>query len=315
MPDVTVAICTAGERSTLRGTLRSLLAQEFAASVNFELLVVDNSRADSGFVERVIAEASREGGLPVRHVRESRVGLGFARNAAIAAAAGEIVAFVDDDVVVDRAWISELVRAYRETGAAVVGGRIEPLWGSARPDWLRDDLLGYLSLLDYGPERRECRYPRYPFGANISFRHDLLVQLGGFTTTLGGGGAPTYLMDEIELCRRVERAGKRIVYAPTVKVQHIVPASRLTRGFFLHRAAILGRATVRMGLAAGATPISTWASGKGLLLAGSRVVRHGARAFLFAVAGRDGEVLSESRHVVWNLAWMWETALVLARST
>lgn len=312
MLDVTVAVCTAGERSTLEGALRSLIAQEATAPVAFEILVVDNSREDTGFVSTVVASAGRLARHPVRYVRETRVGLGHARNAGIAAASGEVVAFVDDDVVADPLWISELVRAYRETGAAAVGGKIEPLWASPRPKWLGDELLGYLSVLDYGPERKLCRYPDYPFGANISFRRKALQEIGGFATSLGGGGGPTYLMDEIEVCRRLERAGKAIVYAPLAKVKHLVPASRLTRGYFLGRAMVLGRATARMACEGGGAP-SVVEAAKGLMLAAPRAARHGARASFFSLARRDRESLSESRHLLWNLAWMWETATITLR--
>ncbi|MHB0869178.1 MAG: glycosyltransferase [Chloroflexota bacterium] len=309
MLDVTVAVCTAGERKTLDGSLRSLLAQERRIPVEYEILVVDNSREDTGFVRKTAASVASDSAVPVRYAREPQVGLGFARNAAIAAARGEVVAYVDDDVVVDPGWLSELARVYRETDAAAVGGRIDPIWESDRPRWLGDELLGFLSIVDYGPERKRCRYPNYPFGANISFRRAVLLEVGGFATGLGGGGAPTYLMDEIELCRRVERAGGTILYAPLAVVGHIVPASRLTRGFFLKRAVILGRANARMGLGA-ADSFSRVRAAKGLLLASGRAARHGARASILSLARRESDSLSESRHLVWNLAWMWETALM-----
>ncbi|MGE5620249.1 MAG: glycosyltransferase [Sphingomonadaceae bacterium] len=306
---VTVAICTAGERRTLEGTVRSLLVQVPTIAAKHQILVVDNSRVDTGFVRRVVDAAAMHSPIPVRYTREARPGLGFARNAAIAAAEGEIVAFVDDDVVADPSWLLELVRAYRETGAAAVGGRIYPIWESRRPPWLGDQLLGFLSIVDYGPDRRRCQYPNYPFGANISFRRDLLLKLGGFATGLGGGGAPTYLMDEFELCRRVERAGGAILYAPSAVVGHIVPASRLSKSFFLKRAVNLGRANARMALSE-TDAFSRAAAAKGLLLAAGRVLRHGARASLLSVARRECESLSESRHLAWNLAWMWETTLL-----
>lgn len=309
--DVTAAICTAGERDTLEGSLRTLLGQDPDTPVDLEVVVVDNSRHDNGFVQGVVERCARSAGVPVQCVRETRVGLGYARNAAVAAAEGEVIAFLDDDVLVDPRWASELVKAYRETGAAVVGGRIDPVWTVERPPWLGDELLGYLSILDHGPDRKLCSYPRYPFGANISFQRDLLRELGGFATNLGGGGGPTYLMDETEVCRRVERAGRQILYAPTVRVGHIVPASRVTRDFFVKRAAVLGRATARMGCQGDGVGWCTRA--KGLPMAALRAARHAARAALFSLAGRKRESLSEERHLAWNLAWMWETALIAVK--
>ena len=320
MFDISVAICTAGERSTLDEALASVTSQALPPTCTIELLVVDNSQTTTDFV-RFAADAAAQGSpVPVRYVREPQRGLGFARNAAIEAAQGELVAFLDDDAVADPSWAANLVAAYRETGAAVVGGRVDPIWEVDRPGWLGDDLLGFLSILDYGPDRSVCHYPHYPFGVTIAFRRTLLEHLGGFNTALGGGGAPTYLMDEIELCSRIERAGQTIVYAPEARVRHLVPAGRTTRAFFLQRAAVLGRAAARVGWTAGDVRaprsvrlLASYARGE--IQAAVRAARHGLNALVTLATGREQAFVSQSRHVVWNLSWMWETGLIALKGT
>jgi len=313
--DLTVAICTAGERSTLDAAIRSLVAQDWCPPGGMEVLVVDNSRGVSTFVPRVVDEIAQESPIPVRYTREPEVGLGFARNAASAHAEGEIVAYVDDDAVIDPGWARALLATYAETDASAVGGRVDPLWDGERPSWLGDELLGYLSIVDYGPERRECHFPQYPFGVNISFRHSALESIGGFATALGGGGAPTYLMDEIDVCRRLERAGHRIYYAPDARVQHLVPPSRMTHAFFFQRAAVLGRATARMGWSSPDVPRTLPACLKGEVLAGRRALRHGLRTLLLRVTRRERDYVSERRHLIWNATWMWEIgSLALKRA-
>jgi cellulose synthase/poly-beta-1,6-N-acetylglucosamine synthase-like glycosyltransferase len=318
--DVTVAICTAGERSTLAAALDSVVRQALSPACSIELLVVDNGQTTTDFVLLAAEDAARGSSVPVRYVREPVRGLGFARNAAIESATGELVAFLDDDAVADPTWAASLVAVYRETGAAVVGGRVDPIWEVARPDWLGDDLLGFLSILDYGPDRVLCHYPHYPFGVNIAFQRAVLMELGGFNTALGGGGAPTYLMDEIELCSRIERAGKEIVYAPEARVRHLVPAARTTRSFFFQRAAVLGRAAARVGWTAeddraprGVRMLAACA--KGELQAAVRAARHGLEAVVTLTTGREQAFVSQSRHVVWNLSWMWETGLIALKGT
>jgi len=313
--DLTVAICTAGERSTLDTAIRSLVAQEWSPTGGLEVLVVDNSRGVSTFVPRVVEEIAQDSAIPVRYAREPQVGLGFARNAASANADGEIVAFVDDDAVVDPGWARALLATYGETDASAVGGRVDPLWDGERPSWLGDELLGYLSIVDYGPERRECHFPHYPFGVNISFRRSTLEAVGGFATALGGGGAPTYLMDEIDVCRRMERAGYRIYYTPDARVQHLVPASRMTQAFFFQRAAVLGRATARMGWSSPEVPRTLPACLKGEVLAGQRALRHGVRALLLRATRHERDYVSERRHLIWNATWMAEMgSLALKRA-
>lgn len=308
LPDLTIAVCTSGERASLENTLLSVMVLDPLPPGGLELLVIDNSRQDTSFVRRVVDGMARSG-QSVRYVRELRPGLGFARNAAMEAAQGEIVAFVDDDALVDRVWAWELLRTYRETDAAAVGGRIDPIWEADRPTWLGDELLAYLSILDYGPERAVCRYPHYPFGANISFQRAAVAEVGGFATDLGRGGTPTYLMDEVDLCWRLEQAGRSIYYAPVARVRHVVPAARLTRGFFLRRAAMNGRCSARMGYVEGKAP-SPLRLAKGVSCAGFRAGRHAVRAAFFHLTRREEQSLSESRHVAWNLAWMHESVAI-----
>ena len=320
MFDLTVALCTAGERSTLGTAIDSVVAQTLPPGCTIELLVVDNSQKATKYVRHAVDIVTGQSTRPVGYVREPRRGLGFARNAAIADAQGELVAFLDDDAVADADWAANLVAAYRETGAGVVGGRVDPIWEVARPAWLGDELLGFLSILDYGPHRSLCRYPHYPFGVNIAFERSLLVELGGFNTALGGGGAPTYLMDEIELCSRIERTGRQIVYVPEARVMHLVPAARTTRTFFLRRAAVLGRAAARVGWASDATCAPRTAGRiaaclKGELYAVVRAVQHAVGAMVTLTTGREQAFISQSRHVVWNLSWMWETGLIALKGT
>lgn len=310
MVELTVAICTAGERPTLEGALTSVMTQKLAGSLSAEVIVVDNSRGLTGFVARLVSRLSQGSPIPITYVREPRPGLGFARNAAMRAAHGEIVAYLDDDALADPDWAVELVRAYRETGAAAIGGRIDPIWGGQRPDWLGEELLGYLSLLDWGPSRCECHYPAYPYGANISFLQRALLAHEGFSTFLGVGGKPSYSMEETEICRRIEAAGGRVVYSPHARVRHLVPASRLTKRYFLERAAMNGRSTARMVCAPGAERPSFEGLVKGLALAAGRVLRHAALASTSALLGREKESLSQMRHLCWNLAWMSESVVI-----
>ncbi len=303
--DVTVAICTAGERPTLEETLLSVAAQEMPQPLSMEILVVDNSRGENGFVPAVVQSVAAQTTVSVRCVREIRPGLGFARNAALEAARGEIVAYLDDDALADARWAWELVKAHRETDAAVVGGRIDPLWAGVRPSWLGDELLGYLSLLDRGPQRQICHYPSYPYGANISFRRDILQRLGGFATVLGVGGTPGYSMEETEMCLRVERAGETVLYSPDAQVRHLVPAARLTRHYFLDRAVMHGRSSARMACVGGVP--SAWQVAKGLAVTLPRVAQHSVWVALFYLVRRDREFISHSRHLMWNLAWMRES--------
>jgi glycosyltransferase involved in cell wall biosynthesis len=84
---------------------------------HLEILVVDNAPVDDSteqLTQRLSAVDVR-----IRYVREDRPGLSFARNRALSEATGELLAFTDDDVWVDRGWVDGLVRGFQ--AAAGVG--------------------------------------------------------------------------------------------------------------------------------------------------------------------------------------------------
>src|SRR6185312_16003710 len=88
----------------------------------FEILVIDNAPADDA-TERLVR--GRFG--HVRYVRELRPGLDWARNRAIEESVGEIIAFTDDDVIVDRGWTLALARVFASApNAWAVTGLVAP---------------------------------------------------------------------------------------------------------------------------------------------------------------------------------------------
>ncbi|MBM4201407.1 MAG: glycosyltransferase family 2 protein, partial [Gammaproteobacteria bacterium] len=105
-PLVTVAVCTRDRADDLARCLDALLQLDYP---NLDLLVVDNAPSDTGTAELV------KGRYPgVRYVCEPRPGLDWARNRAILEARGEILAYTDDDVVVDPLWVKSLAQVFAE---------------------------------------------------------------------------------------------------------------------------------------------------------------------------------------------------------
>ena len=114
-----VVVCTTFEREQeLHNCLASLAALDYP---NYEVLVVDNRHANGESVGWV------EDYPRVRLLRESQPGLSAARNRGLNAAAGEIVAFTDDDVTGDRGWLTAYARRFAaHPEEAGVAGRIIP---------------------------------------------------------------------------------------------------------------------------------------------------------------------------------------------
>ena len=172
---------------------------------------------------------------------EKTPGLSNARNVGTAEAAAPIVSFMDDDAVAEPDWLASVVAGFDAFGedAVVLGGRVKPLWGAPRPAWLHDDLLGHVSVVDWGGTMRLADEKEWFAGTNISFRRSALQATEGFPTDLGRsqGGASLLSNEEIELIAKLRRKGGRAIYAPGAVVQHLIEKERLAQKWFRRRAA------------------------------------------------------------------------------
>jgi hypothetical protein len=187
---------------------------------------------------------------------EPRVGLSRARNRALAWAGAddEVLAFVDDDAVVDPGWLGQLAARWDEAPSevAVIGGTIRPRFDVEPPPWISDPILPALTVLVRGPEVRDIDpHVESVFGANVSFRVGPLRRVGGFDPALGHSGGRVFFAEEDEAQRALVRLGYRVRYIPDAGVDHVIPASRLTKRSFVERRYKFG---VALGLRGGRPP-------------------------------------------------------------
>src|SRR3954447_9291294 len=173
------------------------------------------------------------------HLSEPRPGLSHARNRALEWAAGadaDVLAFVDDDALVDPGWYDALCARWDEAPAdvACIGGPIRPRFTVPPPGWFSDGIAHVLTLVDRGPSVRDLDPDvEAVYGANISFRVEPLRAAGGFDPSLGHSGSRVYFGEEDEAQRALVRLGFRVRYVPDAGVTHVIPAEPLTRGSFL----------------------------------------------------------------------------------
>jgi GT2 family glycosyltransferase len=223
-PSLTLAVCTRDRPERLERLLRSLSPairdSRFAAT---QIVVVDNSPSDGRTRELVHARFP-----DVRYVLEPRAGLDFARNAALDAATCEWIAFLDDDVVVDRHWLDGLYTVWSEVPeAGGYTGLVLP-FRLDTPAQLHFEQLGGFRRGFERIHHRSSSFdnPLHPVGAgvvgagcNMVFRRDLLQSLGGFDEALDTG-SPLPGGGDLDIFYRVLRAGWTIVYEPRLTVYH-----------------------------------------------------------------------------------------------
>ena len=222
-PPISVVICTRDRGRLLRDAVDSVLASDYP---DFEVVVVDNA----GSTSETRDVALRHPDPRVRYVHEPLAGLSYGRNRGMQVAAHEYVAFIDDDVVVDRHWLTGIARGFgRDPRVGLVCGLVPSgeirtrtqAWFDQRVTWA-DARKPCVYSLSSPP----AELPLFPFqvgaygtGANTALTRTAFERLGGFDVTLGVG-QPTKGGEDIDMYLRMLAAGYFISVEPSAITWH-----------------------------------------------------------------------------------------------
>ena len=225
-----IVIATYKRAPVLRDTLHSLAQLRFGE--RWEVIVIDNNSPDR--TREVVETTACWFPVPLRYAFEPRQGRSAALNCGIGLAQGEIIVTTDDDVRVNKDWLTNIAAALDDKRCDYVGGRVAPLFESPPPRWFPTTpglLWGVIALLDYGPV--PVRFGRrVPLGVNMAIRRQAFERVGGFDPCIGRT-AGTLLGQEVrEWCLRAHAAGLAGFYIPDIVVQHLIPRDRLARSYF-----------------------------------------------------------------------------------
>ncbi len=230
---ITVILCTHNRCRNLRETLESLAVSQLPAGVSWEVLVVDNNSRDQ--TNAVVEDFCHRYPGRFRYLCESRQGKTFALNAGIREAAGEILAFTDDDVIVERTWLHNLTASlYNDTWAGA-SGRTLPEKGFSPPPWLPSKsryALAPLALFDRGSQPGELA--EAPFGNNSAYRKVMFEKHGGFRNDLGphADSQDPQKSEDSEFGVRLLAAGEKFRYEASAVLYHSVPRDRIQKKYF-----------------------------------------------------------------------------------
>lgn len=223
-PSLTVAVCTRDRADDLAQSLDALVRLDYP---DLDLVVVDNAPS-TGATERLV-----RGRYPsIRYVTEPRPGLNWARARAVREARGEVIAFTDDDAVVESGWARALASAFALGGDGVMaaGGVTVPSeletdaqvyferYGGFAPGFRRKVLRGAPNwgargVWHYVPMAQHFS------GANMAFRRRVFDEVGTFDPALDVG-TPTNGGGDQEMFFRVLNAGYAAVYEPRALARH-----------------------------------------------------------------------------------------------
>jgi len=222
---ISVIVCSRNRPAVLRDCLTALLQVSYDP---IEFVVVDNAPADEATRDVVAEFAATD--PRVRYSREAAPGLSRARNHGVREAQFDLLAFTDDDVIVDPAWPAALVAGFDlDSDAACVTGLVATRSLDAAAERYFDSRYSWGEAFqprryDLAEHRDQSRL--YPFtagvfgaGANFAIRRDIVERLGGFDPLLGAG-APCRGGEDLDMFVRIILAGHRICYAPSALVWH-----------------------------------------------------------------------------------------------
>ncbi len=197
-PRVSVVVCTYNGARTIRDCLDGLSRLDYP---DYEVIVVDDGSTDA---TGVIARQ-----YDCRLIQTENQGLANARNTGLAAATGEIIAYLDDDAYPDPDWLTYLAATFLRTPYAGVGGpNIAPPGDGPIAECVARAPGGPVHVLV--TDREAEHIP----GCNMAFRKSCLEAIGGFDPQFRTAG------DDVDVCWRLQERGWTLGFHPAAMVWH-----------------------------------------------------------------------------------------------
>ena len=221
--DVSVIIVTLNRPDCVKRCLDRLIAQRPAAR---QIIVVDAS-ADTLTKDVVSAFPS------VQYLRNDN-GFGrmtASRNIGLKQATGSIIAFVDDDAFAHDDWLINIFSTYTDPHIGVVGGRA--LNNQPGEESHGVNRIGKISQTgkiegNFAANPERIIEVDHVMGCNMSYRREVLAELGGFREDYPGISG---LCEDTDMCLRVRQLGYKILFNPTAAVDHIGAPQSVGRRF------------------------------------------------------------------------------------
>jgi succinoglycan biosynthesis protein ExoM len=234
IPLISVCVCTYKRPALLEQLLNKLSQQMTKGLFQFSVLVVDNDAKESA--RSTVESWEKRTNFSVTYRVEPQQNIAVARNASVALATGELVAFIDDDEEPSEDWLYTLYQALLKYDADGVLGPVLPKFEKGAPTWA---VKGQVFQRP-GFETGTVIHWSITGTGNVLLWRNVLQELDGpFNPQLGAGGEDT------DLFRRAMAQGRKFVWSAEAVCQERVPPERTRISFQLRRALLRGKIAAR----------------------------------------------------------------------
>jgi len=225
LPFVSVVVCTYNRKNLLKSCLNSIYAQDYPKS-KFEVIIIDGGSTDG--TKELCKQFPK-----IRFIVESKHGLAYARNKGAELARGSIVAYTDDDCIVDKQWLRNLIPGFQFSELiAGVGGPVYPLHPEIIPKKIYvEAALGFFNRGD------SIKLVKGFIMPNAAFKKEIF-KIVKFDESLGTTRRGKLILgsEDDDFCQSITNSGYKLLYTPHAKVYHQVILKRVRVPYIIKHA-------------------------------------------------------------------------------
>lgn len=239
MKKVSIIVCTYNREDFIEKCLTALNNQS-QDNNDYEVILINNNSTDA--TNQICLDfKEKHTNLDLKYFIETKQGLSSARNRGIKEANSPIISFIDDDVIVNKDYVSEIINFFsKHKNVDALGGKILPLYESERPKWMSVFLEPLMSVIDLGDKEKKFPKNKFPIGANMIFDKKIFDKIGLFNENLGRTGKNMLGGEEKDIFNRIKSKNGVIWYSNKPWVFHQVPNERLSLDFIKNQALAIG---------------------------------------------------------------------------
>jgi len=228
-PLISVIIATYNRSICLERVINDLLNQQLSGTFDYEMIIVDNGSTDN--TENMVKNLKEQASGRLIYCKQLAPGKSNALNMGITQSKGEIIAFTDDDVMVEKNWLSSIAECFNKYPCDGIAGKVLPVFPDKTPQWVRQNpvqMAGVVVIYDHGDTACQADKTTERFiGSNWAFKSSVFKDCGLFSTDLGPG-TPMVVGEDEEFYSRLFLKNKVLYYCPQVIIRHPVDLNRLS---------------------------------------------------------------------------------------